>query len=474
MNLIFSLFLICNWLLFGQASRIINVYVSDLFGDGWHGEFLNITSLDLHIDQRLSPNFSEKMPSKSFNIISDATFVFQPSTFSSSSNVGNFWEMVWAVQIDSQRYFGTYNSYLSLQYNSDTDLFVIIHQTNLIEIDNAIPAVPVIAALSKESCTNIFIGTQIKSARKMTYIPSTVMDDLLVALDFPYWTISDYHSRASVYAHSAYSSDWHSDVVCLEDGVYDFRTTGYQYESSKQGHWDFCGVSGMPYEEVLFQISDGKCSVVSNNTHKYNNIDYAAATSNLEDPVVSTVNLDMTYYHHDYNIKHPPIFIPLQTLENSINTPAQASTFTTVTITSLSDTSTSYASDCDPTTSNANCNLRSAFKYCQSISVKCIIDIPFNFTIILQYGSISVSSTTNDIILEGHQSLISASDNHNDRFLKLNGCKNIEIRDLTIKKFGTAQSLQGGVIYATKLSSLTISNVIFNQNCGYKGGAIYM
>jgi hypothetical protein len=145
-----------------------------------------------------------------------------------------------------------------------------------------------------------------------------------------------------------------------------------------------------------------------------------------------------------------------------------------VTISSFLDTSSAYASYCNPATPTANCNLRSAFAYCQSISIRCTIDIPFKSSIVLQYGEISLSSESN-IILEGHQSVISASDGHNGRFLTLNGCENIEIHDLTIEKFGEpANGIYGGSMYISASSDIVISNVTFNDSEAYIGGVLYM
>jgi hypothetical protein len=166
----------------------------------------------------------------------------------------------------------------------------------------------------------------------------------------------------------------------------------------------------------------------------------------------------------------PPLWETSQTLIKALS-------YQTVNITSLVDTSTSNVTYCNPTTATTNCNLRSAFAYCQSISGGCIINIPYKSSISLQYGQITLLSVSN-LILEGHQSVITASDTQKHRFLTLKYCQNIQFRDLTIQKFGAivvpGANLYGGVIYTQGSKYIVIYNVIFANNIAYLGGVFYM
>jgi pectate lyase len=69
--------------------------------------------------------------------------------------------------------------------------------------------------------------------------------------------------------------------------------------------------------------------------------------------------------------------------------------------------------------------------------------------------------------------VISARDGIEDVFLYIEGCENVEIRDLTIRKFGYPDR-PGGAIYVDSSKYIVISNVTFTMNQADSGGVLYM
>lgn len=149
----------------------------------------------------------------------------------------------------------------------------------------------------------------------------------------------------------------------------------------------------------------------------------------------------------------------------------------TVNVVSLEDTVFANTSNCDDNISPSKCNLRSAIEYCKVRScVSCIIQLPLYSHVIQRYGAIKLSSTAGtycDIVIQGGNSVISASSSHNDRFMTVTGPHALQFYDMEFERFGNS-TLLGGVMYFSEISFTTVTNVTFDSNTALSGGAIYL
>lgn len=140
-----------------------------------------------------------------------------------------------------------------------------------------------------------------------------------------------------------------------------------------------------------------------------------------------------------------------------------------VNVTSLDDSALANTSNCDDTfdISSRKCNLRSAIEYCKVLSsVSCIIHLPLYSHITQRYGAIDLSSTSGaycDIVIEGGNSMISASSSQNDRFIIVTGSRTIQFYNLEFQNFGK-NSLLGGVMYFSAVLFASVKNVTFERN----------
>lgn len=155
-----------------------------------------------------------------------------------------------------------------------------------------------------------------------------------------------------------------------------------------------------------------------------------------------------------------------------------------VNVTSLEDAMIANSTKCNDTSdASGECNIRSAIEYCKVLSlllplspVSCIIHLPRYARITQRYGAIELSPTSGgycDVVIQGGNSVISASSSHNDRFIIVNGPHSIQFHNLTFQNFGT-DALLGGVMYYSEASFASIEHVVFDSNKAKRGGAIYL
>jgi hypothetical protein len=159
----------------------------------------------------------------------------------------------------------------------------------------------------------------------------------------------------------------------------------------------------------------------------------------------------------------------------------------TVPVTSLTD-SPANSSSCDPSilSSSSQCNLRSAFSYCNLILISasnstCVIEISAGSQIMMNMslGSVVVEADSGELFVMGNGCEISSlPSSQNSTFLRVwseSSNRNnfhFQFMNSTIKHFGHVDE-SGGALYVQNLASVVLNALSFVSNLGYEGGALY-
>eukprot|EP01041_Mallomonas_annulata_P008058 gene8058-16518_t len=302
-----------------KTGTCLDVTLVDQFGDGWSGASLILThpvyssSYSSFRTKPHSPTFDQNPLELSVCASVDKLEDYGLYTFTIQYPVNTFylWEILWHIknEEDGKLYTGTFES--TIVFKFDTKGFSLFGSDRLYRTQNQCvtcrhprpTSAPVFRGSSAIDGGN-GNGNKYKNNRQIGGLNLETDDDepdADVRHVIPRGTVrrppvreeGQVHSNSSFYIHLYDSSGngWFSNdgkgasyyitnenkvdllatgtvcgdlksmtcVVELSDGQYYLRIGGAEDTHKKDLHWSFCGVKGIPQEELSFTISDGKC-----------------------------------------------------------------------------------------------------------------------------------------------------------------------------------------------------------------------
>ena len=267
----------------------IYITILDQFGDGWGED----SSLYYWVEESSSigavkgkPHFLKLTTCNTSHMygclptLSDIDHLTHLELVTVDSNTGVgyvpafFWEILWRVELIFQHrivgeYYGGYNSAFVFRYIADRAENVLVraeNQWNFPEIAGDNPTYcnddPIGLGDSRVRKTGTCSEVEISTSGRVNSdgVPGGNHIHRSVG-----WYISD-NEADSFYNLHDYGLPWSSTdsspltcSVCLPDGLYTFRTTGFGHNTDESLTWSFCGASGSIQTHMEFTMLEGRC-----------------------------------------------------------------------------------------------------------------------------------------------------------------------------------------------------------------------
>ena len=184
-----------------------------------------------------------------------------------------FWEILWRVQLIYEHkvigeYYGGYDTTFVFRYFADRA------ENSLVLVENRW-IIPAAASDNLASCNDNQFGLgdcRVVKAGACSEVEITTSgrvknDDVLDNHIYRSvgWYISDNEAETFYNLHDYGLRGRGTDgspltcSVCLPDGLYTFRTTGFHHNTDEPLTWSFCGASGSIQTHMQFIIMEGRC-----------------------------------------------------------------------------------------------------------------------------------------------------------------------------------------------------------------------
>jgi hypothetical protein len=247
------------------SGTCLYVTLLDQFGDGWSSD-LSFSYWDLmktfdpeqvHLDC----NCSHMVGCIYASSESDNTFTFSFDT-TGPLLPSYFWEIMWTVQIVEagvwgNKYYGGFNTTMSFDYNSTTNLYSQPTLSNAWVYPEACDSV---SHMNGSSATVGYLSALYGSNESSHFSVASEATGYLKAS----WYVTDAENQTTLFGYDlpycAIDGSVTNYLGCIQDGSYIFRSTGICDSRSSNYSWSFCGQSGGAQEEFQFTVSNGVCA----------------------------------------------------------------------------------------------------------------------------------------------------------------------------------------------------------------------
>lgn len=286
----------------GANHTCLEVTLWDFFGDGWDGAKLYVEFPDGRVEST-APTCDDQPIHWNFCPENSGTY-FMINMQENNTLPHEYWEIFWTAKVDycddsktDLFYTGGFNTTMVWDYDSSNDNWSLHYSDNLWPNEDTCDACGDAKACKPkpkpkkdkkddkkdkkdkkdkdDDSKNITDSGDIdgdefdapKYGPPAVNVAVTMFDE-----DGDGWFQTDYHGakwyiydavRTHVFFSGTLCDGWNGKCkICLGDGSYVFRVTGFGMNESDWSDfrsWDFCGVTGTYQEELTFHIKKGKC-----------------------------------------------------------------------------------------------------------------------------------------------------------------------------------------------------------------------